>query len=308
METKFLIIDGNSLGCRAAFAHNPKMGPDLCNFDGHPTGATYRFFNMFDRLLHQIKPTHAVVAWDLGGETFRKKLDPEYKANREKKKNSCEVDNVHIQFDDIRSILELIGVNNVSARGFEGDDIVGTYVKLSEANKNFIITGDKDAFQLVSDKTVVVFPQNGFKEIQIVTPEYVAEKYAIPFEKFVDLKALMGDDGDNIKGIDGCGEKTAVKLLTQFGSAEAVSWSTESEMIEMKGINKRVLAGVKDWSKRYETVMQLVTIRDDVPVPYTFEECELNFNWSAARPHFKKFDFNSFLRKLDGGEFYGDKQ
>lgn len=299
-ESKFLIIDGNSLGCRAAFAHNPKHGEDLCNFEGRPTGATYRFFNMLDRILHQIRPTHVVVAWDTNSNTFRKQIYPEYKANR--KQSTADNETAQIQFEDIKNILNLIGINNVNIEGFEGDDIVGSYTELSTADKDFIVTGDKDSFQLVTDNAFIIYPLNGFKEVQIINPQYIENKYNIEVDKFIDLKALMGDTGDNIKGINGCGEKTALKLLEKLGSAKAVSEYKENEL---EGINKKVMCNLKEWSDRFEQTMQLVTIRKDVDLPYTFEECEIDLQWENAKEYFKQLTLNSFLRKINNKEFFG---
>jgi DNA polymerase-1 len=297
METRFLIIDGNSLACRAAFAHNPKFGPDLMTFDGKLTGATYRFISMFDKLLHQLRPTHILVGWDVGRETWRNAVDESYKANREKKN-----DDFYVQFADIKNILNNIGVKNVGVQGYEGDDILGTYVNMSSADKNYIVSGDKDSFQLVSNKTTVVYPLNGFKELQMVTPDYVKEKYGVSVEQFIDLKAIMGDSGDNVKGIDGCGEKTAVKLLLHYGSCEAVADNCEN--IDLKGVNKKVKENILEWAPRSGVVKNLVTIRKDVDVPYSFDNCKSEINWENARESFKELEFNVFLRKLNNGEFY----
>lgn len=114
----------------------------------------------------------------------------------------------------------------------------------------------------------------------------------------------MGDTGDNIKGIDGCGEKTAVKLLEHFGSAENVSWNTEESI---KGINKKVMANIKEWANRFDIVMKLVTIRKDVPVPFSFDDCEVELDWDEAEDYFKELDFKALLSRLRRGEFYGQR-
>lgn len=302
METKFLIIDGNSLACRAAFAHNPHFGPDLHTSYGKPTGATLRFMNMFDRLLHQLKPTHILVAWDVSRETFRNALDENYKANRESRTVG---DELKIFFQDIKDILTKIGCKNVGVLGYEGDDIVGTYAALSKATKTFIVSGDRDSFQLVDNRTSIVYPKNGFKEVEIITPQYILEHYDIDVSKFTDLKALMGDGGDNISGISGCGEKTAIKLLKHYGSAEAVADNADN--IDLKGINKTVQTGIKEWAPRSEVVRQLVTIRRDVDVPYTFDDCKLDLKWEKVRETFRELEFNYLIKKLNGGEFYNGR-
>jgi DNA polymerase-1 len=258
---------------------------------------------MFDRILQQIKPTHVLVAWDAGRETFRNDIDPNYKANREKKN-----DDLYVQFADIKEVLQSIGIKNVGIRGYEGDDIVGTYATMSygQVDRTFIVSGDRDSFQLVNDKVYVIYPKNGFAEIEIITPEYVVEKYGIPVEQFIDLKSLMGDEGDNVFGISSCGEKTAVKLLQHFGSAAEVA--NNAGNIEVKGVNKNVKEGIIEWAPRFETVKKLVTIKIDVDVPYEFEDCEIELNWENARTKFKELECNSLVKKLNGGEFYGQQK
>lgn len=292
-----MIIDGNSLACRAAFAHNPKFGPDLMNSEGKLTGATYRFFTMLDRLLHQFRPTHIVVAWDNGRKTFRNEIDSEYKANRAAKNND-----LYIQFSDIKRVLSALDIKSVSISGYEGDDIVGTYSRMSKADRNYIISGDKDSFQLVNDNTTVIFPLQGFKEVGLVNPQYIIDKYGITVDNFVLLKTLMGDDGDNIKGITGCGEKTAVKLINHYGSLENIVKNHQN--IDVKGVNKKVKENICEWAPRSEVVKQLVTILTDVEVPYTYDECELKLNWNNALPIFEELEFNQLIKKLKSGDLY----
>lgn len=301
METKFLIIDGNSLACRAAFAHNPKFGPDLQTSYGKMTGGTHRFFTMFDKILKQIKPTHIVVAWDMGRKTFRKDIYPEYKANRETKEES-----LFIQFEDIKRILTSIGIKNIGVIGYEGDDIVGTYTKLSKATKTFIVSGDKDCYQLVNDNTYIIYPKNGFSEIELITPEYILNKYDITVDKFIDFKALMGDSGDNVPGINGCGEKTAIKLLKHFGSAKNVS-ETKGKF-DLKGINSKVKDGIAEWSLNSDMILQLVTIVKDIPQQflYDFDSCEIDkIEWENAYDIFEELEFNQLISKLKKGDLYG---
>lgn len=304
METRFLIIDGNSLACRAAFAHNPNFGPDLQTKDGKVTGGIFRFFTMFDKILKQIRPTHVIVGWDVNRHNWRKQVYPLYKANREKKEES-----LFIQFEDIKNILNAIGIKNIGVIGYEGDDIVGTYVSKSKATKNFIVSGDKDCYQLVNDNTSIVFPKVGFSEIELITPEYILNKYDIPVEQFVDLKALMGDAGDNVPGIDGCGEKTAIKLLKHYGSAKEVS--NNKDNIDIKGVNKKVKAGIQEWSKQSDLIIDLVTIRKDIPEQFLFDydSCYIGneINWDGAYQLFKELEFNALINKMHEGGLYGYK-
>jgi DNA polymerase-1 len=295
--TKFLIIDGNSIACRAEFAHNTKFGNDLTNSKGIVTGGTYRFISMFDRLLNQIKPTHIIVVWDVSRNTWRRQLYPEYKMNREVENNTNK-DNLYISFKNIKEILKAINVINFEFDGYEGDDLLGTFANISTADKNFIVSGDKDTFQLIDKYTNVIFPKNGFKEIEIVDEKYLINKYDIKNAKqFIELKALMGDAGDNIPGISGCGEKTASKLLKHFGSINNIIKNDDFNNI--KGINKTIVQNIKQWQPMANTILKLVTIDVHVPVEIEFEDCELNINWHNAINIFKELEFNSLINKID---------
>ena len=297
MEKNFLIIDGNSLGCRAMFAHNEKFGADLQTFAGKPTGGTYRFISMLDKILHHLKPSHVVVGWDMQGKTFRHDLYNAYKANRERKS-----DEVYVQFDDIKNILELIGIKNVGITGYEGDDIVGTYVNLSKADTNYIVSGDRDEFQLINNNTFVVSPKHGFTDFELVTEEVVKEKYDVTPKMFIDFKALMGDGGDNIPGIEKCGEKTAAKLLNHYGSIENIIKNIDN--IDVKGVGKSIKENMIKWSLNSKIIKKLVTIKCDVNVPYTFDECKIKLDWDNALEFFKELEFSSFTKKTHNNEFY----
>ena len=297
MEKKFLIIDGNSLACRALFAHNEKFGADLHTIEGKLTGGTYRFISMLDKILHQIQPTHVVVGWDMKGKTFRHELYSEYKANRERKD-----DDTYVQFDDIKTILDLIGIKNVGITRFEGDDIVGTYATLSRADINYIVSGDKDEFQLINDRTFVVSPKHGFTDFELVTEDVIKEKYDITPKMFIDFKALMGDSGDNIPGIEKCGEKTAAKLLNHYETIENIIENVD--IIDIKGVGKAVKENMKKWIPQSDLIRKLVTIKCDVEVPYTFDECEIKLDWENVLEIFKELEFNSFIKKIHNHEFY----
>lgn len=286
--TKFMIIDGNSMACRAAFAKR-----DMATSYGRETGGTNIFVGMIDSLLKKYEPTHMVVGWDVSRDTFRRQIDPEYKANRDSKSH-----NLYMQFEDIKRILDAIGIKYVGVYGYEADDVIGTYVTISQADENMVLSGDKDSFQLVDDKTNIYYPKMGVTNIEIVNHQVFEEKFEIPVAQFLDLKALMGDGGDNIIGIEKCGQKTAVKWLKEFGSLEGVVANADN-------IKGKVGENLRTWLPRADINKQLVTIKRDVPVPFTFEECEITkVDWENARPIFEELEFNKIIEKLDGGKFY----
>jgi len=291
--TKFLIVDGNSIAYRAELAHNFKYGSDLTNSQGKTTGGTYRFINMFIRLLNQIKPTHIIVVWDVNRNTWRRKLYPQYKMNREY--NNINKDDSYIMFEDIKKILNVIGILNIEFDGYEGDDLVGTFVNISTADKNFIVSGDKDTFQLIDNNTNVIFPQKGFKEVTIVDEKYLKNKYSIDNGKqFIGIKTLMGDVGDNIPGIKNCGLKTAIKLLHQFGNINTIIHTKN-----FNNISDKLIKNIKLWQPYAEIFLKLVTINKKVPIEIEFEDCVLNIDWNNALSIFQELEFNSLIKKIN---------
>ena len=297
MDT-FLIVDGNSLACRAILAHNPENGKDLCTSDGRVTGGVLRFFNMFDKILHQFKPSHIVICWDTNNNTLRHKLDSNYKHKRIK--SQSEKPFIGSQFDYIRTILEKVGIVNINLEGYEGDDLVGTFTNKSKADNVFIITGDKDSFQLVDTNINVVYPLNGFSKCEIVDAKWILNKYNIASWQFCDYKMLYGDKSDCIDGLVGCGEKTAIKLLNEYGSVK--------DIIKNKNqlaVNKKIKANLDDFINRMKILEQLVTIKRDVPVNISYEDCKVKLNWNKAFLLFQDLECYSLVTKLHNHKFFG---
>lgn len=296
-ETRFLIIDGNSIAFRAASAKSP-FQEELVNSKGVVTGTTYRFMNILNKTLNMVKPTHVVIGFDTGGYTFRNNISEEYKANRT---HNAEKESIYNQFTDIKKILDAIGIKHDNILAYEGDDIVGTYAKLSKANKTFILSGDKDIFQLINDTTSVIFPIKGVSEVQIYDKEKFKERFDINVEQYTDYKCLIGDAGDNIKGLNGCGEKTAVKLLNKFGSINNILNNLDVEQKDIRGW-KKLSEKFSEWD--YEKTNELVTICTSAPVKHSFDDCKINLQWHNAIPLFEEYEFNSFVKKVAEGKFY----
>lgn len=295
--TKFLIIDGNSIGFRAASAKSP-FQDELVNSKGVTTGGTYRFINILNKTLEMIKPTHVIIGFDTSGRTFRHDIDPEYKANRI---NSADKEAIYIQFNDMKKVLDAIGIKHDNILCYEGDDIVGTYSRLSYADRNYILSGDKDVFQLINGRTSVVFPIKGVSEVSIYDEEKFKDRFGVDVNQYIDYKALLGDAGDNVKGIDGCGEKTATRLLNKFGKIENIMENIDTENKDIRGW-KKLSEKLKNWD--YEKTRSLVTIKNDSPVKYDFEDCKINLNWKNAIPIFYDLEFSSFVKKARDGKFY----
>ena len=212
MRKKLVLIDGNSIAYRAFFAL-----PLLNNDKGVYTNSVYGFTMMLNRIIEEEQPTHMLVAFDAGKTTFRHATYQEYKGGRQKTPNELSE-----QFPFIRELLDCFQIKRYELENYEADDIIGT-LSLQAEQEGFevkVISGDKDLTQLTSDKTTVLITKKGITEMEEYTPEHVHEKYGLSPVQITDLKGLMGDASDNIPGIPGVGEKTALKLLHQFETVE----------------------------------------------------------------------------------------
>lgn len=211
---KILLIDGSSLIFRAFYAIR-----NLTTREGVPTGAVYGFMNMFHAALEKIQPDYILVAFDNAGPTLRTKDYAEYKANRQKTP-----DELLTQFGMVRDLLDSYNVKHFAMDDYEADDIIGTLSKISNDNdiQSYMLTGDRDYFQLIDDKSSVLYTVKGISNLEIYDEAKVLEKYDLEPKKLIEVKGLMGDPSDNIPGVPGVGEKTAVKLIKEYGTIEGV--------------------------------------------------------------------------------------
>ncbi len=214
MSDKFILVDGNSLANRAFYAI-----PMLSNSRGFITNAIYGFYNMLSRILEDEKPKFLAIAFDKGKIVFRHQDYQEYKAQRKGMP-----DELRPQFPVLKELLKAMNLAIFEIEGYEADDIIGTLVKWGEQEglQNIIVTGDRDAFQLISPQTQVVLTRKGITELELYNEEILLEKYGLKPSQMIDLKGLMGDASDNIPGIPGIGEKTALKLIREYGDIENV--------------------------------------------------------------------------------------
>lgn len=281
---KLILIDGNSIIYRAFFAM-----PPLNNSSGLHTNAVYGFTNMFLRLIQEEKPSHILVAFDAGKQTFRHETYQEYKGGRDKTPSELSE-----QFPLLKQLLESFGVSWFELAGYEADDIIGTLSKQGEEEgfEVLVVTGDKDLLQVVSDHVSVALTRKGISEVDKYNPAQLNEKYGLKPLQIIDLKGLMGDASDNIPGIPGVGEKTALKLLHQFESVEGVLANID----ELKGKMKEKIEAHAD-----DAVMskQLATIYREVPVEQTWDNLLYEgVNKSTAVPMLQKLEFKSILERM----------
>ncbi|MFH6649453.1 DNA polymerase I [Streptococcus suis] len=225
-KNKLLLIDGSSVAFRAFFALYNQIDR-FKSPTGLHTNAIYGFNLMLDHMMKRIEPTHILVAFDAGKTTFRTEMYADYKAGRAKTP-----DEFREQFPFIRQMLDAMGVKYYELDQYEADDIIGTLDKMAERTDIpfdvTIVSGDKDLIQLTDENTVVEISKKGVAEFEEFTPAYLMEKMGITPTQFIDLKALMGDKSDNIPGVTKIGEKTGLKLLTEFGSLDGIYENIDS--------------------------------------------------------------------------------
>ena len=255
MEKKLVVVDGSSLLYRAFFGLPP------LSYHGIPTNAVMGFLNMLYDIYKNFDPEYMAVSFDKNKQTFRSEVYKEYKATRKPAPPELVP-----QFALIREALRTLGAAVYEVDGYEGDDILGTLaVRYEKELPVFIVTGDRDALQLVTKDTTVYITQRGVSQMAAMTPEAVVEKYGITPRQVIDMKALMGDTSDNIPGVPGVGEKTAAKLLSQYQTLD----NLYGHVGEIKGAVGKKLAANKELAY---LSYRLATIKTDVPFEATLEE------------------------------------
>ena len=282
-----MILDGNSIVNRAFYGVRPLTAPD-----GTPTNAVFGFLSILRRLLDEVKPDALCVAFDLKDPTFRHRAYEGYKAQRRPMPEELAA-----QMPVLKDVLDAMGIRRYEIPGYEADDILGTAASVCEKQgwRCTVVTGDKDSLQLISDLTTVcnVKTAKGQTETILYNPERFSEEYGFTPEKMVDLKALMGDSSDNIPGVPGIGEKTALELVRRYGSIEQIYADLDS--LEIKdGVRKKLSEGEE--SARFS--FWLATIFREVPMAFSPGENLWNEDYTAALfPLFKRLGFNKFIEK-----------
>ncbi|WP_257346540.1 DNA polymerase I [Pseudalkalibacillus decolorationis] len=287
-ENKVVLIDGNSIAYRAFFAL-----PLLNNDKGVYTNAVYGFTMMLLKVLEEESPTHVLVAFDAGKTTFRHKTYQEYKGGRQKTPPELSE-----QFPIIRELLDAFKIKRYELEQYEADDIIGTLAK--HANSDLwdvkVITGDKDLLQLVDKNVKVSLTRKGITDVDTYDLQHVEERYGLTPEQIIDMKGLMGDSSDNIPGVPGVGEKTAIKLLKEFGTVENVLESID------KVSGKKLKEKLEDNKEQAVMSKKLATIDVNSPIDVQLDNCEYHNDVSdKVVMLFKELGFNSLLERIDPG-------
>lgn len=281
-----LMIDGNSMANRAFYGV-----PHLTNAKGVPTNAVYGFLNTLQAAIERFKPDALFVAFDISKKVFRHERYADYKGTR-----TGMPEDLLTQMPLIKEALSYMNIETFGLEGYEADDIIGTMSAHQTAlgGESIILSGDRDLFQLVGEHVTVCFPQSKGQEMEIVTPEYLAEHYGLTPARVIEMKGLMGDKSDNIPGVAGVGEKTAKKLLADYGTVENLYAHLED--LKGKKLYDKLLAGKEDALLSKE----LATIKRDVPID--FEKLDFSFDApDVARltTFYKELGLTKLLRKLE---------
>jgi DNA polymerase-1 len=293
---KLIIIDGNSLINRAYYA----MPKPMITKNGLYTHGVYGFLNMLNRMIIDYSPDYMAVAFDRKAPTFRHLEYTEYKAGRKKMPPE-----LAMQLPLLKEVLGAMKIQVLEMDGFEADDIIGTVAKKAEENNlnPVIVTGDKDELQLASKTTKVVITKKGISEFELYDEATMIGQYGFTPEQFIDYKGLMGDASDNIPGIPGVGEKTAQKLIHQFGSIENLLNNLDEVGSEKLRERIEEHAQVALMSRR------LATINTEVPIDIDFEEYKMEEpDYNELISLYVKLEFNSFLKKLKIPESYKNSE
>ena len=281
-----LMIDGNSMANRAFYGV-----PHLTNAKGVPTNAVYGFLNTLQAAIERFKPDALFVAFDISKKVFRHERFADYKGTR-----TGMPEDLLTQMPLIKEALGYMNIETFGIEGYEADDIIGTMSAHQSAagGESIILSGDRDLFQLVSEQVTVCFPKSKGQEMEIVTPEYLAEHYGLTPARVIEMKGLMGDKSDNIPGINGVGEKTAKKLLDDYETVE----NLYAHLDDLKGkkLYDKLLAGKENALLSKE----LATIKRDVPID--FAALDFSFDQpdvAALTTFYKELGLTKLLRKLE---------
>lgn len=284
---ELILIDGNSLLFKAFYATS-YTGNYMVNRNGIPTNGVYGFARMVEKII-STNPKYVIVAFDYGKKTFRNELLDTYKATRKETPQELVP-----QFALAREYLTAHSITWYEVEGYEGDDIIGTLVDFGEKNnlKVSVYTGDKDANQLISPQTTIYRTVKGVTELDIYNEQTLLNKYGLKPDQFRDFLGLMGDSSDNIPGIKGVGEKTALKLLHQYGTIEGL----QEHQDEIKGkMGEKIRAGMEDalMSKKVATILR------DIPIDVDLEKATYQgYDYETLKSFYEKYDMNSLIKSM----------
>jgi DNA polymerase-1 len=286
MTKRLLLIDGHSMAYRAFFA---LPAENFTTAQGQHTNAIYGFATMLISLIKEEKPTHIAVAFDVSRKTFRTEIFPEYKANRSKTP-----DEFRSQMSYLHELVSAFGIQQFEIEGYEADDIIATITKRAEKEKCAVLicTGDRDSFQLVNERTTILYPKRGVSEMSRMTPDAVIAKYGMSAEQYPDFAALRGDPSDNLPSVPGVGEKTAAKWIVDFGSLKNLLSNVDT-------LGGKVGQSLRDNIDNVIRNRELTQLVHDAPVDFEIDA----LGWAGPdealiTPLFEKLEFRTLKDRL----------
>jgi 5'-3' exonuclease len=288
-KKQFLLVDGMALLFRGYFS-TAFRNYYMKTKEGIPTNGMYQFSRYLFDAIHHFRPTHVICCWDMGSKTFRNDIYPDYKANREEPPAELVP-----QFDLVKELTESLSIPNIGLTHYEADDCIGTLATQLGEYQITILTGDQDILQLVDDHTQVAIMRKGIGNYEVFNSENFYQKKGILPKQIVDLKGLMGDSADNYPGVKGIGEKTALKLLKEYGSVENILASFDQLT---KGLQKKITTDLK----LLHLSRDLAEIKRDVPVSCDPDEAIWNVDIKKAEKKFAQFEMEKLLEFLDADQ------
>lgn len=284
-----LLVDGMALLFRGFYATS-YSGYIRKTSAGLPTNAVYGFIQYFFDAIQQFKPTHVICCWDMGSTTFRNETYSQYKQNR----GEAPLE-LMPQFDVVKDVVAAMGVPNIGLAGFEADDCIGTLSRrLQEQSEVYILTGDHDMLQLITEQIKVVIMNKGRSNYLVYGLEELFAAKQLEPAQVIDLKAFMGDTADNYPGVKGIGEKTALKLLAEYKTIEGCLEALEQ-------LPKSIRSKIESSLDMLHLSRDLARIRLDVPIECELESCLWRLQREAATKKFQELEFGG-LAKLFGEE------
>lgn len=281
-----LLVDGMALLFRAFYATS-YSGYIRKTRTGLPTNAVYGFLQYFFDAVDTFRPTHVICCWDMGSQTFRTEQYADYKGNRGEPPEE-----LIPQFDLVKEVVAEMGVPNVGMPGYEADDCIGTLSRRLDGEAEvYILTGDHDLLQLVSDRVKVVIMKKGKRNYAVYDPDALMRERQLTPAQVIDLKGFMGDPADNYPGVKGIGEKTALKLLAEYQSIDGC-------LENLHQLPKSIRAKIESNLEMLRLSRELATIRLDVPIACDLDQCGWNLRREAAARKFEELEFGGLLKLL----------
>ncbi len=281
-----LLVDGMALLFRAFYA-TAVNNYFMINSKGIPTNGIHGFVKHLFTATEHFNPSHVICCWDMGSKTFRSEQFPDYKANR----SEAPLELIP-QFELVKEVVDSLNIPNIGLKGYEADDCIGTLAKqYGEDHSVMILTGDQDILQLLNNNVSVAIMRKGYGNYDVYQPSRLLEEKGITPDQMIDLKALMGDPSDNYPGVKGIGEKTAIKLLLEYGTVEGI-------LENLTNLTKSHRAKIEDSLEMLHLSHKLARIFCEVPIECTIEQAVFQVNKDRALSTFKELEFKGLDRLL----------